>query len=258
MPGHGRYSYSVAFNKETWTKDHDVDIVAQFVAACRKFGVSPGFYLNLGINMFLNFGADSNSHSVDPSGRFASCSMDPTYGPLRPGQLNVTREEYFAVVMEMMTELFTQYGAISEVWFDGGVPYELADPLSDLLDSLQPNAVSFQGEGRSSFSATRAARHSRCDGHVKLPQGRIDTLVGSRGTLSGGPARNQATRRHPTCGPPSSKAHKARISWRMALARSQSTLRWTPSWNSCRRSKTARFKVGSTQVASGKLSCRLL
>jgi hypothetical protein len=42
------------------------------------------------------------------------------------------------------------YGPIYELWFDGGVPVELADDIGVLVDSHAPDAVSFQGPSRHS------------------------------------------------------------------------------------------------------------
>jgi hypothetical protein len=102
VPGHGRYAYSTAFSAGPWVEQHGRDIVAEFVAECRRQGILPGFYVILGNNMFLNIGAEANSHSVDPSGRFSKCTHS------LPGQLNITRSEYFAVALEMLGELLTR------------------------------------------------------------------------------------------------------------------------------------------------------
>ena len=59
--------------------------------------------------MYLNIGADANSHSVDPSGRFSMCPLS------LPGQVNITRSQIFAVELEMMSELLTNYGPIYEM-----------------------------------------------------------------------------------------------------------------------------------------------
>jgi alpha-L-fucosidase len=146
VPGHGRYAYSTACSSAgPWVQQYGRDIVALFVRECRRQGILPGFYVILGENMFLNIGADAHSHSVDPTGRFAKCTARPL-----PGQLNITRSEYFAVALEMLGELLTRYGPIYELWFDGGVPLELAEDIGVMVDSHAPGAVSFQGPSRHS------------------------------------------------------------------------------------------------------------
>eukprot|EP01052_Picozoa_sp_SAG31_P006338 SAG31_NODE_290_length_18324_cov_33.408889_7_plen_850_part_00 len=149
VPRHGRYNYSVAFSRGEWTRGRtSTGIVQEFVAACREAGILPGLYVNIGMNMYLNIGADTNSHSVDPGGRFQACGAYGLGRALKPGQLNLTREEYFAVALEMMSELLTDYGDIAELWFDGGVPLEMTDEIAELIDARQGTAVSFQGPER--------------------------------------------------------------------------------------------------------------
>lgn len=150
VPRHGTYNYSVGSSQESWTKNHDVDIVRTFVDTCRKHGIRPGVYLNIGQNMYLNFGATSNSHSIHPYQPFQACSMNPAYGPLLPGQVNLTKPEILAVELAMMEELFTNYGNLTEIWFDGGVPEEIAPELAKLIDLHQQSAVAFQGPERRS------------------------------------------------------------------------------------------------------------
>ncbi len=40
---------------------------------------------------------------------------------LKPGQLNVTQETYDSVVLQQLRELWTKYGILNEIWFDGGL-----------------------------------------------------------------------------------------------------------------------------------------
>jgi hypothetical protein len=40
--------------------------------------------------------------------------------PLQPGQLNVTQETYDSIVLQQLREIWTRYGSLDEIWFDGG------------------------------------------------------------------------------------------------------------------------------------------
>jgi hypothetical protein len=40
---------------------------------------------------------------------------------LKPGQLNVTQATYDNVVLQQVRELWTNYGPLDEIWFDGGL-----------------------------------------------------------------------------------------------------------------------------------------
>jgi hypothetical protein len=39
---------------------------------------------------------------------------------LKPGQLNVTQETYDDIVLQQLREIWTRYGTLDEIWFDGG------------------------------------------------------------------------------------------------------------------------------------------
>eukprot|EP01052_Picozoa_sp_SAG31_P034244 SAG31_NODE_3974_length_3703_cov_1.670089_2_plen_548_part_00 len=116
IPGYGRYNYSVASARGAWTRHRtSTDIVQEFVRACRQAEILPGLYVNLGLNMYMNIGANSDAHSVDPGGRFEACGADGRRA-LKPGQVNVSRPAYFAVMLEMMAELLSEYGELAEIW----------------------------------------------------------------------------------------------------------------------------------------------
>ena len=56
-------------------------------------------------------------------------------------------QEYVKNVEAQVTELWSEYGDLFEIWFDGGViPVEKGGPnLVPILQKYQPNAICFQG-----------------------------------------------------------------------------------------------------------------
>lgn len=106
-------------------KDGKGDIVGEFIASCRKYGIRPGLYYSVACNQYMN---------VD----------DP--GTVRDGS-SESQKKYNEIVMAQLNEIWTRYGDLFEIWFDGGVlPIEKGGPdVVPLLHRLQPNAVVFQG-----------------------------------------------------------------------------------------------------------------
>ena len=106
-------------------KEGKGDIVADFVASCHKYGIKPGIYANMSTNGYL---------WVD----------NP--GVIQPGS-PITQEEYASIMERQLTELWSNYGPLFEVWFDGGIlsPAQGGTDALALLRRLQPNAIAFQG-----------------------------------------------------------------------------------------------------------------
>ena len=100
------------------------DIVRDFIASCKKYGVSPGLYYNTNVNTYLGAG-------------FREFSSDEQ------------RQAYNRTVLEQLAELWTTYGALSEIWFDGGVLADekggIASKVYRLIANHQPRAILFQG-----------------------------------------------------------------------------------------------------------------
>lgn len=116
------HAYSVANSPYKGGKG---DIVAEFVASCRKYGLKPGLYASTTANGYL---------WVNNPGRVQKGSP-------------ITQEAYNKVVETQLTELWTNYGELFEIWFDGGVLSRKeggADVLA-LVRKLQPKAIAFQG-----------------------------------------------------------------------------------------------------------------
>lgn len=116
------YEYSV---KNSPWKNGKGDIVADFIASCKKYGIRPGLYYSCVCNAYMN---------VDVPGRVLSGSIDE-------------QKRYNEIVVEQLTELWTNYGELFEIWFDGGVmsPEEGGPDITPLLRRLQPQAIAFQG-----------------------------------------------------------------------------------------------------------------
>ena len=116
------HDYSV---KNCPWKDGKGDLVADFIASCKKYGIKPGIYASTTANGFLY---------VDNPGN------------VQPGS-PVTQAEYNAIVAKQLTELWSNYGKLFEIWFDGGVlsPKEGGADVLSLVKKLQPEAILFQG-----------------------------------------------------------------------------------------------------------------
>jgi len=116
------HDYSV---KNSPWKNGEGDLVKDFVASCKKYGLKPGIYASTTANGFLR---------VDNPGKVLSGDPDE-------------QKRYNKIVETQLTELWTNYGPLFEIWFDGGVlPVEKGgfDILS-LVKKYQPNAIAFQG-----------------------------------------------------------------------------------------------------------------
>lgn len=101
------------------------DIVADFVRSCRKYGLEPGIYASTTANGFLH---------VDNPGLVKDGSP-------------VSQEQYNAIVTQQLTELWSNYGPLFEIWFDGGVlaREKGGAEVLPLVERLQPQAIAFQG-----------------------------------------------------------------------------------------------------------------
>lgn len=105
--------------KNSPLRNGKADVVGDFAAACREFGVRFGFYLS-------------------PWDRH-----EPSYGT----------ERYNDYYKNQLRELLTNYGDVAEVWFDGAKGENARDMQYDfagfwgLVRQLQPNAVMFSDVG---------------------------------------------------------------------------------------------------------------
>ena len=114
------------------TSGNTTDVVEQFVEACRRHGLMPGFY----------YCSWDNHH------RFGS----RTWSDLLPGEpftRQFTTRQYEDFQWGQLEELLTRYGPIGEVWID--IPMALSrdyrNRLYAHLASMQPDAVIVMNNG---------------------------------------------------------------------------------------------------------------
>merc|ERR1712113_232940 len=96
-----------------------------FVNSARRHGLKPGLYYNLFGNYYLEgLGATA-------------------------GQRQVTPAESFNITLTHLHELWSNYGDLAELWFDGRAPFgnnvTFQQQVAGLIANLQPNAIALQG-----------------------------------------------------------------------------------------------------------------
>lgn len=119
------YPYGV--KQSSWRNGRG-DVVSDFVESCRNYGIKPGLYASVSANGFLGV---ENPGLVN-HGR---------------GGDNDLQRKYVEICERMAEELWSRYGQLFEVWFDGGaIPVADGGPdLIPILQKHQPNALAFQG-----------------------------------------------------------------------------------------------------------------
>lgn len=106
--------------RNTPWKDGKGDVLAEISASCRRRGIPLGVYV---------------------------CPRDDHFGAGTGGVCKTPelQRKYDAMYREQLTEVFTRYGRLVELWFDGST----VTPVADLVKRYQPDAVVFQGPAAS-------------------------------------------------------------------------------------------------------------
>ncbi|KAJ6023727.1 Glycoside hydrolase family 29 [Penicillium herquei] len=102
------------------------NVVESFVNSAEKYGIGHGFYYSLTVNNYLN---------VQDS--------DVRWDAWAPGQVNITNSTYDQIVYDQLSELWGNYGNLTEIWFDGGYSSSQKERVETLLQETQPQAVVF-------------------------------------------------------------------------------------------------------------------
>ena len=104
-------------------RDGKGDIVGDFVASCRKYGIKPAIYVGIRWNAFLGV------HNFKVNGE---------------GQFQKNRQAWYKRMAEgMVKELCTNYGELFEIWFDGGAdhPKNGSPDVLPIVRQFQPNCL---------------------------------------------------------------------------------------------------------------------
>ncbi|MET2984453.1 alpha-L-fucosidase [Aureibaculum conchae] len=104
-------------------RDGKGDVVADFVASCRKYGIKPGIYLGIRWNSFMGV------HDFKVNGE---------------GEFREQRQKWYNKMVEgMVKEICTNYGELFEIWFDGGAdhPKNGAPDVLPIVRKYQPNCL---------------------------------------------------------------------------------------------------------------------
>ena len=137
LPGGAPYGYGVQ-----QSSCPDCDVVRDFFASCKKYGIRPGLYYSLATNIYLNV----EGLVVQPNPQ--------------PGMARVTQRQFFDIALAQLEELWSYPGAehaLFEVWADGGLP---TDPyfqagITALIAKHQPQAAIYNGWPVVNASAVR-------------------------------------------------------------------------------------------------------
>ena len=118
LPGGAPYGYNVGMAANA---SFPRDVLREFVDAAGAAGVGYGFYYSIMKSFYL-------CHSFSGTN---SCGEE-----VLPGQHNFSDAEYADVVRQQVTELWTEYGNLTEIWVDSGL-----GGFAELMVKLQPQAV---------------------------------------------------------------------------------------------------------------------
>jgi len=152
-------------------KDGKGDICAEFISACRKYGIRPGFYYSTGCNGYYDINDDVKQDYFSPKYR-----------------------DYVRHVENQVKELWSEYGELFEIWFDGGIipPEDGGPDIFPILKKYQPNAVCFQGPKDHPFNIRWVGNENglapeNCWSASDMGESRFDGTVADKSAGEGDP-----------------------------------------------------------------------
>lgn len=117
--------------KQTSWRGGRADVVADFVASCRKADIKPGIYFSVHRNAYQKVWG----YYVD-------------WGK---GRGTEAQKKFNAIAEKQMTELCSRYGPLIEIWFDAGTktPAEGGPDMLPIFQKYQPDAMFYSSTQRS-------------------------------------------------------------------------------------------------------------
>jgi len=123
LPDGSPYGYTVeAFFKR--------DIVREFAETLEKNDIGHGYYFN-----------DENNYYLCWVGGKRDSLCENSTDPSLNGRHNLTAEQYYNTAFQLLTELWSNYGNFTELWFDGGYRGLDTSKILNLRQTTQPHAV---------------------------------------------------------------------------------------------------------------------
>lgn len=135
------HDYSVA--SSPW-KNGRGDVVADFIRSCKKYDILPGLYCSCPCNFLWKIRSGNPAEAPSPA----------------------YFKAYADMVKSQLRELWTNYGDLFEIWFDGGLLTPgFSREVMEMAQELQPDVVAFQGDPKY-ISSIRWIGNERADAPV--------------------------------------------------------------------------------------------
>lgn len=117
------------------------DVVQWFMEACQKYNIRPGLYYN-SIDNHSRFGSQTLVDLKPTSVSYAYPERNNQMAPF-------TSSMYQNFMADQLTELYTEYGQVTEIWIDnpGILSFGYRTYLYHYLSGLQPDAVIMMNSG---------------------------------------------------------------------------------------------------------------
>ncbi|MBI9017921.1 MAG: alpha-L-fucosidase [Phycisphaerae bacterium] len=103
------------------------DIVAEFIASCKKYGIKPGIYMGTRWNSQLG-----------------------VYDFKVTERSSITQKDYNKLIEDEVEEICSRYGDLFELWFDGGAygPKDGGPDVLSIFEKYQPNCLFYHNYQR--------------------------------------------------------------------------------------------------------------